>query len=141
MQTFVPDSTSYAASVRVLDRARLGKQRVECLQILHALDPLHPKQGWKNHPAVKMWRGHEGALARYALACVNEWVSRGYSDIKCGPQLKVYAGIFPDETPPSWWGDEKVHRSHRSRLIQKAPEHYRKLWPNEVLDLEYHWPV
>lgn len=141
MQTFVPDSTSYAASVKVLDRARLGKQRVECLQILHALDPLWPKDGWKNHPAVKMWRGYEGALAQYALACVEEWMGRGYNDIKCGPQLRVYAAIYPDETKPSWWGDERVHQSHRSRLMQKAPDHYCNLWPHEPRDLEYFWPI
>lgn len=147
MQTFVPDSTSYAASAAVLDRARLGKQRVECIQILHALDPTYrsPKTGkpssWRNHTATRMWRGHEGALARYGLAVVNEWVGRGYNDEKCRPQLQAYADRFPDDTPPAWWGDERVHRSHRSRLIQKKPDHYRPLWPSEADDLDYHWPV
>jgi hypothetical protein len=113
MQTFVPDGTSYAASVAALDRARLGKQRVECIQILHALDPGYrsPRTGkpssWRNHPAVKMWRGHEGALARYALACVEEWVGRGYRDIVCGPQLQAYADRYPDDTPPAWWGTSR----------------------------------
>tara|TARA_Y100000592_G_scaffold90641_3_gene149584 strand:- start:783 stop:1220 length:438 start_codon:yes stop_codon:yes gene_type:complete len=140
MQTFVPEAGSYRDSARTLDRARLGKQRVEALQILHALDPEYPKSGWSNHPAVQMWSGHMGALARYALACVEEWVHRGYRDIKCGPQLRDYAARYPDATPPPWWGDQRVHRSHRSRLIQKKPEHYRPLWPGEAEDLEYFWP-
>ena len=55
MQTFLP-YPDYAASAKVLDRQRLGKQRVENLQIIKAL--LDPTYGWQNHPAVKMWRGH-----------------------------------------------------------------------------------
>jgi hypothetical protein len=35
-------------------------------------------KGWYNHPAVKMWRGHEYALYRYIQAMVSEWKSRGY---------------------------------------------------------------
>ena len=45
MQTFVPEATSYAASVRVLDRQRLGKQRVEVLQIVSALTGLRLVDG------------------------------------------------------------------------------------------------
>jgi hypothetical protein len=36
LQTFVPENT-FEHSVRVLDRQRLGKQRVETLQIMKAL--------------------------------------------------------------------------------------------------------
>ena len=36
MQTFLPLPT-FAASAQCLDRARLGKQRVETLQFAHAL--------------------------------------------------------------------------------------------------------
>jgi hypothetical protein len=34
-----------------------------------------------------------------------------------------------------------VHRSHRSKLVQKAPEHYRPLFPDVPDDLDYVWPV
>lgn len=54
MQTFLPYS-SFKDSARVLDRQRLGKQRVENMQIITAL--LDPDYGWQNHPAVNMWRG------------------------------------------------------------------------------------
>lgn len=64
LQTFMPHP-DFAASAACLDYRRLGKQRVEGLQILNALD----KGGaWRNHPAVKMWTGYRGALARYILA-------------------------------------------------------------------------
>lgn len=56
MQTFLP-YPDFAQSAKVLDRQRLGKQRLEVLDIINAL--LCIKQGWKNHPIVKAWRGYE----------------------------------------------------------------------------------
>ncbi|MCD2145355.1 MSMEG_6728 family protein [Gordonia paraffinivorans] len=70
MQTFLP-YPDFARSAAVLDPARLGKQRVETLQILRALELFD--YGWSNHPAVGMWRGHTPALVSYGLACVGEW--------------------------------------------------------------------
>ncbi|MFK5143433.1 MSMEG_6728 family protein, partial [Klebsiella pneumoniae] len=77
MQTFLPYS-SFKASAKVLDRQRLGKQRVECLQILNVLFGV--KSSWANHPAVLMWKGYEGALIEYSLTICEEWTSRGYKD-------------------------------------------------------------
>jgi len=54
MQTFLPQ-ISFKESAECLDNRRLGKQRVEAMQIMKAL--LLPEYGWKNHPAVKMWKG------------------------------------------------------------------------------------
>lgn len=54
MQTFLP-YPSFRESAKCLDNKRLGKQRVECIQIIKAIN--NPKYGWQNHPAVKMWRG------------------------------------------------------------------------------------
>src|SRR3712207_9220014 len=64
MQTFVPVA-DFEESARLLDSPRLGKQRVETLQILRALEL--PDYGWASHPAVAMWRGAgpaRGACAR-----------------------------------------------------------------------------
>lgn len=72
MQTFLP-FPDYDKSARVLDDRRLGKQRVECLQILKALTI--PSYGWQNHPAVKMWRGWEMQLCSYASYILDEWVT------------------------------------------------------------------
>lgn len=63
MQTFLPYS-SFSKSASVLDNKRLGKQRVECLQILKALSD--PAYGWQNHPAVKMWKGYTDRLVHLA---------------------------------------------------------------------------
>ena len=140
MQTFAPLS-DFAAIGAVLDRQRLGKQRVEVMQILRALDPAVATNGWSRHPAVLMWRDHAGALARYGLAIVAEWVGRGYRDVKCGPVLREYADRFPDVALPPWWGDDAFHRAHRSNLIRKLPEHYGPLWPDVPADLPYLWPT
>lgn len=42
---------------------------------------------------------------------------------------------------PPWLGDEDFHRSHRSSLLRKDPEHYRPLFPDDPDDLPYVWPV
>ena len=59
MQTFLPYPDDRASAADLDDR-RLGKQRVETLQILRALT--WRTYGWQNHPAVRMWRGFVPAL-------------------------------------------------------------------------------
>ena len=46
VQTFLPDP-DFVATARLLDGRRLGKQRVEALQILRALH--RQSYGWKAH--------------------------------------------------------------------------------------------
>src|SRR5436190_17613320 len=77
MQTFLPVA-DFEESARLLDSPRLGKQRVETLQILRALEL--PDYGWANHPAVLMWRGRTPALVAYGLAMVRVWRERGFAD-------------------------------------------------------------
>lgn len=137
MQTFMP-VPDFAESAAVLDRQRLGKQRVEVMQLLGALTG--QRAGWANHPAARMWRGHEVALGRYGLAVVAEWTSRGYRDT-CGPKIEALVAELADTGSPGWFGDEAFHLSHRSNLVRKLPEHYGALWPDVAPDLPYVWPV
>lgn len=141
MQTFLPDP-SFEASARCLDYRRLGKQRVEAKQLLLALG-VHigehsPKGGWSNHPAARMWRGHEPALVRYGIAICEEWRRRGFKDTLL-PQFQD-ADLAMWILPP-WLGDKAFHRSHQSNLIRKDPGYYQKLWPKVPSDLPYIWPV
>lgn len=132
MQTFLP-YPDFGRSVAALDRARLGKQRVEAMQILKAL--AGETRGWVNHPATRMWRGFAPALAAYHDAAIREWVRRGYRNTM--PFLSSGSGF---ELPP-WFGDPDFHASHRSALLRKLPEHYRGFgWP-EPDDLPYVWPA
>lgn len=137
MQTFLPYPDFYR-SASVLDRMRLGKQRVESLQIIKAL--VVPGSGWQNHPAVLMWSGHEGALFRYLTAICKTWREHGYRDTceEKGRVLLVGRDISPED--PRWLGDERLHSSHRSNLLRKSPQHYGAFGWTEGPDLPYFWP-
>lgn len=135
MQTFLP-YPDFSVSARILDRARLGKQRVEAKQIILALE--NQNYGWQNHPAVKMWRGHSLALAGYGLAICNEWRARGYQDSLWDFFWARCNGL--SFTSPKWLGDNDFHESHRSNLLRKNPEHYKVFFPNTPIDLPYKWP-
>lgn len=137
MQTFLP-YPDYVKSAQVLDRQRLGKQRVEAWQILQTLLHLTDKRGWANHPATRMWAGYERSLAVYGADMCTEWIRRGYRDTLLHRfTLHTLGGIA---VPPVWVGDEGFHRSHRSNLLRKLRSHYEAFWPDEPDDLPYVWP-
>jgi hypothetical protein len=149
VQTFLP-VPDFADGARLLDSPRLGKQRVETLQILRALEL--PDYGWANHPAVLMWRGRTPALVAYGLAAVRAWQERGFAD-STSAQIAEFAPDVAGATQaelaeagmlPSWVGDEALHRSHRSNLIAKDAAFYRprfaELFGPEPDDLPYVWP-
>jgi hypothetical protein len=148
MQTFLPYS-NFIDSARCLDYRRLGKQRVEAKQILQALGvpvggPLRDKpSSWRNHPATRMWQGHEYSLCIYAIAVCQEWRDRGYKDTLL-PQFRAAASwILRDcetTTKPPWMGCDEFHSSHRSNLLRKLPEHYSQFGWSEPNDLPYVWP-
>jgi hypothetical protein len=132
MNTFLPFA-NFDRSAECLDRARLGKQRVEVLQLLRALSG--ETQGWRNHPAAKMWRGHEATLAYYGVVCCQEWIRRGYKDT-CLEKIAAHCGPI---TWPRWFDDEAFHESHRSNLLRKDFAHYSKYFI-APLGLPYIWP-
>jgi hypothetical protein len=137
MNTFLP-FPSFEESVRVLDNKRLGKQRVEAMQLVNVLSNPDAK-GWRNHPATNMWRGHEHALCEYGLACCAEWSSRGFNDT-VADKIKEKMAQFPDTGRPYWIGDPVFHAAHRSNLLRKDFEFYSQLGWKEPPDLPYIWP-
>lgn len=149
MQTFLPYA-DFERSARSLDLKRLGKQRVETVQVVRALT--RPGYGWASHPAVLMWKGFEEALGRYGLTCCQAWTDLGFGDtcaLTISTDLRA-AGVDTIRTQlalaaagelPSWLGDEAVHRSHQSSLLRKDQEHYLPLFPDIPHDLPYVWPV
>lgn len=138
MQTFLP-YPDFAESAAVLDRQRLGKQRVECLQILGALT--NPTAGWNNHPATKMWRGYEHDFVEYSVVICDEWISRGYKDTCRDKILAMVPERESNWEIPPWLGDDAFHASHRSNLLRKDPEWYGQFGLTEPPDLAYIWPV
>jgi pyrimidine dimer DNA glycosylase len=149
VQTFLP-YPDFERSARVLDTKRLGKQRVETIQVVRALT--RPTYGWANHPAVLMWRGYEEALGRYGVTCCEVWTEHGFGDTCAATiaedlrefgvhTIRTQAELAAGEALPPWLGQERVHLSHRSALVRKDPEHYRALFPDVPDDLPYAWPV
>lgn len=169
MQTFLP-YPSFHKSANCLDNRRLGKQRVECLQILNTLflgtisnrcSHCHKiykrglmscphcdyngfdiiKTPWYNHPAVQMWKGYEWALFDYTADMCCEWQERGFKD-SVRTKIKGIMIKFPyaQNTPP-WLGNEKFHASHRSNLLRKNPSYYGVYGWKEPDNLPYYWPT
>lgn len=145
MQTFIPEIV-YADCAAVLDRQRLGKQRVECLQIMNILCGVQPahRKGWRNHPAVVMWQGWEYALLHYTEAICDEWTDRGYIDncmerVRSAFYHKHCREPFVIAGYPGWWDDMEIHVSHQSNLMRKNPDHYSPFYGHVPDDLPYVW--
>lgn len=161
MQTFIPVTTSFADMAKILDNKRLNKQALEGWQILMVLYKINPDgservvKGWANHPAVKMWRGHEPALHEYIQDMVTEWKARGYKSTigdkarQTMQHVKALGHDIDTVTYPAWMTDkhlyELVASSHRLALLNKdyhwysqqnwaedtgtRPDHYAYIWP------------
>ena len=96
-------------------------------------------RGWRNHPAARMWRGFEPALAAYGLAVCAEWVGRGYNDTRAVRIRRFRASREPAVAPP-WLGDERFHSAHRSNLLRKDPAWYGRLGWDDDPAAPYWWP-
>ena len=61
-------------AAKLLDYRRLGKQRVEGLQLINSLSPDYDKKGWASNsiPARLMWVGYENALKHYTNIMIEE---------------------------------------------------------------------
>ena len=142
--------TKYHKVAKILDYRRLGKQRVEGMQIYNILSGKQKTNGYRNHPINKMWKGYEASLAEYTNAMITEWISRGYKNtmeyIKCcdyliiseGNNLFHYipSGNFPpipyEHSKPSWVYDRKVRISHQSNLLRKDWDYYSKQFGTHI---------
>ena len=130
MQTFLPYE-SFEESASVLDWRRLGKQRVEGMQIINAIN--NPKkQGCQNHPATIMWTPYVNALKLYTNVIILEWIKRGYNN-----NMELYD--FNNLEKPHWLGKEEFHSSHRANLLRKDYEYYSKFGWKENPEAPYVW--
>ncbi len=130
MQTFLPYE-SFTKTAQVLDWRRLGKQRVEGMQIIKAIENPNP-QGWKNHPIVKMWTPYVPALKQYTNIIITEWIARGYNN-----NMEFYD--IDNVEYPDWLGDERFHASHRANLLRKDFEFYSQYNWTENSESPYVW--
>ena len=143
MQTFLPYA-DFQKSAEVLDDKRLGKQRSESIIILKTLLGSYEREGgkgWPHHPATKMWKGFELSLCNYSIEIAAAWRKRGHADTTLDWFTETKAALLNQTSAPYWLGNDVFHRTHRSNLLRKMPEHYRQFWPEDRDDLPYLWPI
>jgi hypothetical protein len=147
MQTFLPYD-SFTKTAEVLDYRRLGKQRIEAMQIINAAEmrrlgidriyivkeKRYKATGWYNHPATVTWENYIPALKHYCNLMIIEWIKRGYKNT-----MSFYDINQPIVIPP-FIGNEKLHASHRSNLLRKDYKYYSQFGWTESPDMPYYWP-
>lgn len=129
MQTFLP-YPDFRTSLDCLDNRRLGKQRVEAMQLVKAIET---NGAWSRHPAAKMWWNHVPALKLYHDIAIRVWLERGFKNT-----MKEYNEEAVEF--PNWLGREDFHASHRSNLLRKDPLHFGQFGWRESPELSYVWP-
>lgn len=132
MQTFLP-STNFAWAAQMLDSKRLNKQILEGYQILNVLSGQSPTGGWRNHPAVLMWKNHEGALLNYINYMIAEAKMRGIKTDKNESNINslfAKVGKAWNTSMPKWFNDDlvsmRIITTHRASLFDKDPLYYAK---------------
>ena len=133
MQTFVPYA-DIKKTVKCLDYRRLGCQRKEAKQILDIIREKRITGPWVSHPAVIMWKQNPDFLTLYYNCCLSEWTKRGYKN-----NMK-YISFSQNPEPPVWWGDNRIHSSHRQTLLFKNYDYYKQFGWKEEPKYEYFWP-
>lgn len=130
MQTFLP-SSDFSICARTLDSKRLNKQILEGYQILNVLSGNSPTGGWRNHPAVLMWKGSEWVLNEYVYAMIKEAKSRNIKVDKNQENLKLLKRKFSKnwgKNIPKWFNDEnklmRITTTHKANLFRKDPLYY-----------------
>lgn len=164
MQTFLP-LPDFRASLETLDRGRLGKQRLETLQLVEVVigGRVSPRtdggfdvvpyveddyrrfvRARRNHPACRMWDGHLEALATYGATSCLVWRERGYNDTTHGKLAFVAANrqLCANDIAfyPPWFGDDAFHYAHRANLVRKDPDRFSPLFPDVDIIAAPHWP-
>jgi len=135
VQVFVP-YPSLKQSVMSLDPSRLGNQIYrECLTLATG--------GWPNHPVAKMWKHHTFFLCKYALNGLLELQNRGLYYPHIFEKFTRICNSVKDTGPPIWWGNEKVHNSHKANLLRKDYTYYSQFgWQYEVNPADaYYYPT
>jgi len=139
VQTFLP-YRNYARCAAVLDRQRLGKQRLEARQILSA-NLRGEGAGWRNHPVTVKWRGFELSLAKYGMAVCTEWSRRGYRDEQydwfLDRHIELEEAGNVDASPP--WITDAMCSIHRAALLGKDLKWYEQFGWTEKPATAYDW--
>jgi hypothetical protein len=152
----------FRASCGALDNKRLGKQRVEALQLINAI--VQRKQlglhgpvgadgrrkhftskgirvpGWINHLATLMWEDHLETLRLYMNVAIKAWCGRKNAD--GNPTKNTMKIVDIDKSKlslPPFIGDKEFHATHRANLLYKDSDFYGKHGWSETPCVGYIW--
>ena len=131
MQTFLP-VPNFMGTAKILDWRRLGRQRTESRMLLDGLLS-KTKNGWRHHPANKMWIGFTDALASYMNEMILEWKRRGYNN------TMILVDLPEIITYPPWLGNNKYHSAYRAILLAKDYDYYSQFGWTERPSISV-WP-
>jgi Pyrimidine dimer DNA glycosylase len=141
MITYLPQ-IGYMDSASRLSNKALAKQCDTALLIATILDD--PDLPGQDHPAVRMWRGHERQLISYGLAMCHDLRITRKIDTDAWIQLGKLATELReakyDNSVPPWHKDLWIHRSHRSELVRRYPKRHKDDWPNTPQNMPILWP-
>lgn len=157
MQTFLPAS-NFTRCAKLLDSKRLNKQILEGYQILNVNSGMSKTGGWRNHPAVLMWKNHEGSLLEYISEMIKEAKFRGINTQGNENNILILKNKVGDSwnyEAPEWMFDNnklmRVITTHRVNLYKKDPLYYARfqnsLWspwntpccPERKTPCQYYW--
>lgn len=133
MMTFIVCG-DFILNAQLLDYRRLGKQRVEAIQILNAI---YTHNKWSNHPIVRSWTPFITALKYYTNCIIQEWINRGGKN-----NIPLFE--IPKLILMPWWCKwDRLHQSHRAMLNRKNPFYYNDKFTldKEYLSYGYIWPT
>lgn len=78
--------------------------------------------GFHCHPMVLMWIGHINGLRYYINVCIDEWISRGYTN-----NMEKYELVEPIVLP--WWVNcMPLINSHICALLRKEKKRGEPVW-------------
>ncbi len=110
----------------------MDRQRVEAFKIMELLGGRRYRPF--KHPMVIMWDGYYKALLVYYNICLTVWEERGFKNTG----LKKI-NTFGTYGCPTWIYNRNLNLSHRSNLIRRNPEFYKRLWPEVPDNIPYLW--
>ncbi len=125
------------------------KQLLEGRQIYNILSSGRTQGAWVRHPAVLMWKNYDMGLFSYLKAIKDECVHRGIkTDKNWNAILEIHNNNWNrgnNIVMPAWWGDKRIHQSHRNNLYRKDPEYYAEFMFDSFISCcdkcNYYWPT
>jgi len=140
VNTFLIGSFQFTADT--LDKKRVFKQLLECLQCINIIeakqkDP-NVKIGFMDHPVIKIWEKFLDPLKLYFNTILNVCIKKH----KFNTTMEYYDIPDEDEIKMPWFLNFMPFiYSHRARLYQKDPNYYKDKFefPKEYLNIGYIW--